>query len=295
MRNFKLSGIITCTAIALSALVCLPVDAQSNRRGSHRTEQSGSNRNFGQGRRPGNSSNRNNNRVNNNRNDNKKPNNGVGRPNGPQPGNDRYNGKPGHDHQNPSGGNHYGQHAPKPKPQPGHHYGQQRPGYPAPAPHPNRPKYKPMPRVAPPPHWRPHHNAPIINGILGLTFGSIFNVSLEYLYYNNYYIESCSDDVIYLRNVRQFRYNWDDVILNYVSGRFANAQFVYSSLFHNTDRYNNVYMTLNNTYGNPISMRILPGGGYECVWYGGRRCGTVTLEYYPNRGRYYTILCYGTT
>lgn len=304
MRNFNLTGIITGTAIALSVFISLPIDAQTNRRGATHTEQrneSRTNSRSNQGRRPS-VRNHNPNHIENNHNNinrnkskkqqtiNNKHNNNNGRPN------DKGN-KLGH--QKPDNGNHFGQHKPKPQPQHkphhSHHYGHLHnwKGYKAPPARPYRPKYRHITRIAPPPHWRPYHNAPIISGVLGLTFGTLYHATLDYLYTQNFIIDGYTDNIVYLRNVPQYNYNWDDVMLNYVSGRLTNAQFVYSNRHYDTNRYNSVYLTLRNTYGSPISMRTLVGGGYECIWYGGNSEGMVTLEYYNDGGRYYTTLSFG--
>lgn len=305
MRFFNLTNIITGTAITLSVLIAVPVEAQSNKRGATRTELNNSSSRNNQGRRPNSTNQSNINRNNNNKKQpaiNNKPNNQKpNKPNNQKPNvnQGRPNDKGNHLGQHkPNNGNHFGQHKPKPQPKPhhGNHFGHKPPkwnGYMAPPARPHRPKYRPIPRIAPPPHWRPYHNAPIINGILGLTFGTLYNATLDYLYQQNFIIDGYTDNIIYLRNVPQYNYNWDDVMLNYVSGRLANAQFVYSSHYYNTDRYNSVYLTLRNTYGSPVSMRTLAGGGYECSWYGGNSKGMVTLEYYNDGGRYYTTLSFG--
>lgn len=300
MRNLNLTGIITGTAIALSILISLPIEAQTNRRSATRTEQrneSRANSRSNQGRRPSSNNQSNINRNNNKKqpNINKKPNNQRPNDNHGRPSDKKHN----QGYQKPNKGNYWGNHKQQPHPQPhhSHHYNHHPKwnAYMAPPARPYRPKYRPIPHIAPPPHWRPNHNAPIINGILGLTFGTIYNATLDYLYSQNFTIDGYTDDIIYLRNVPQYNYNWDDVMLNYVSGRLANAQFVYSSRHYDTNRYNSVYLTLRNTYGSPISMRTITGGGYECMWYGGNSQGMVTLEFYPESGRYYTTLSFGSS
>lgn len=323
MRNLSISSISTGITLALCLLVSVPADAQPQRRGSSRTEQKAtdSNRN-NNGRRPGTSSNRNNNssvsnNKGNNKNDNKKqpavnnqnrPGNNQSQANRPNTGN---NMRPGNDNKKPdnggnklrpgngrpNNGNHMGQ-RPHATPRPGQgHVGAQRPkwnGYMAPPARPHRPHYRPMPRVTPPPYWRPHRNVPIISGILGLTFGTLYNATLDYLYSQSYNVDGYTDDIVYLRDVPQYNYNWQDVMLSYSAGRLASAQFVYSNAFYDTGRYNGVYQTLCGTYGSPISMRTLTGGGYECAWYGGNNQGMITLEYYRDGGRYYTTLSIGS-
>lgn len=303
MKTFNLHNITTGLTLALCMLIAIPADAQPQRRDNRRTEQRRTDNNRAD-RRPGTGNNRDNNRNrnrNNNRADNKKKDNknkqqpGYKRPDNrhkPGAGNrpDR-NVKP--DKKKPGGYGHSGR--------PGHAGRPEKPrmnrprwnGYMAPPARPHRPHHRPMPHVTPPPHWRPYHNAPVINGILGLTFGTLYSATLDYLYSQNYAIDGYTSDIVYLRDVLQYGYIWDDVMLNYNANRLNSAQFVYSNGYRDTARYNNVYRTLCGTYGSPISMRVLSGGGYECAWYGGNTQGIVSLEYYPEGGRYYTILSFG--
>lgn len=289
MRNFNLHSISTGIALAVCFLISYPVDAHAQRRpSSTRTEQSrnenrqqinngrrtNSNRNSQQAKVNNSNNNRKqkeitNNRPNNDRpKENARPSNNI-RPNNTRPGNNA-NHKPAPPHS-------VSHHKPAPRPQHNH------------AVH-----HRPIPRVAPPAHWHPHHKVPVIRGILGLTFGTYYNATLDYLRQHNYAIYRYANNVIYLNNVIQYNLYWDDVVLNYATNRFASAQFIFSTSHYCTDRYNNVYLTLCNTYGSPISMRTLNGGGYECVWYGSDRHGMVSLEYYPQNGRFYTALSFGT-
>lgn len=295
MRNFNLHSISTGIALAVCFLISYPVDAHAQRRpSSTRTEQSrnenrqqinngrrtNSNRNSQQAKVNNSNNNRKqkeitNNRPNNDRpKENARPSNNIrpnnnARPNNTRPGNNAN-------------------HKPAPPHSVSHHK-------PAPRPHHNHAvHHRPIPRVAPPAHWHPHHKVPVIRGILGLTFGTYYNATLDYLRQHNYAIYRYANNVIYLNNVMQYNLYWDDVVLNYATNRFASAQFIFSTSHYSTDRYNNVYLTLCNTYGSPISMRTLNGGGYECVWYGSDRHGMVSLEYYPQNGRFYTALSFGT-
>ncbi|MBE6310865.1 MAG: hypothetical protein E7080_07440 [Bacteroidales bacterium] len=294
MRNFNLHSISTGIALAVCFLISYPVDAHAQRRpSSTRTEQSrnenrqqinngrrtNSNRNSQQAKVNNSNNNRKqkeitNNRPNNDRpKENARPSNNIrpnnnARPNNTRPGNNA-NHKPAPHHSV----NHHS---------PVHHH------------HHHYTHHRPIPRVAPPPHWHPHHKVPVIRGILGLTFGTYYNATLDYLRQHNYAIYRYANNVIYLNNVMQYNLYWDDVVLNYATNRFASAQFIFSTSHYSTDRYNNVYLTLCNTYGSPISMRTLNGGGYECVWYGSDRYGMVSLEYYPQNGRFYTALSFGT-
>lgn len=276
MRTFNLHSITTGLTLALCMLISVPTMAEPQRRdGGRRTEQRNNSSS---------SSNRNNNNTRQN--------------------NDKANNKPSHNNKKKqpalNNGQRPGQHKPSATlPNRGQHkHGQHKPQPPKhtapPAVRPHRPHYRPMPHVKPHHNWYPHHGAPVIRGILGLTFGTLYNTTLNYLYSKNYIIDGYADNIVYLRNVMQYNYNWDDVMLNYRYGRLASAQFVDSGSYYNTSRYNNVYRTLISIYGSPISMRTINGGGYECAWYGGDSKGMVTLEYYYHNGRYYTTLTFGT-
>lgn len=291
MRTFRLHSLTAGIALGLCLLISTPVDAQSHRRGSNNTVQNRDNKSNNRksqadnnsGRRPGVSSTGNRNNKDNNPGKKKE-----------QPGNN--NSRP---ENKPSNGNSNVRPQPKPQPRPGNHnnHYDNRPkwnGHIAPPARPYRPKYRPMPHIAPPPYWRPHHNAPIINGVLGLTFGTLYHATLDYLYSHDYIVDGYTNNILYLRDVAQFNYHWQDVMLNYNNGRLANAQFVYSSSYYDTGRYNNVYRILCNTYGTPISTRTFDNGAHECIWYGGNSKGMVSLEFYRHNGRYYTTLSFGS-
>ena len=295
MRTLSLNTLTSSIALSLCLLVAMPTMAQNHRSGSVKTEQNRNNvgnrkpnNNNSNGRRPNiNSGNRNDKVNNNNKPDNKKQPGYNHTPN--KPGNNKVPNKPSNNKPGSIKPNAPAHHT-KPQARPPHQ------GHVTPPPaRPHRPNYRPMPRVTPPPYWRPHHNAPRINGILGLTFGTLYNITLDFLYSNNYDINGYTDNIVYLKNVSQFNYNWQDVMLNYTTGRLASAQFVNSTGYYDTGRYNNVYQQLCRLYGSPISSRSLVNGGHECVWYGGESQGIVSLEYYRDRGRYFTTLSFGST
>lgn len=161
-----------------------------------------------------------------------------------------------------------------------------------PLPPPARP-YRPAPlryyRPVVPTHYRPYAGAPVIDRILGISFGSLFNVSLNYLYSNNYYIDGYDSDIIYLRDVRMLNLLWPDVMLCYDSyGRLANAQFVISTGYADRSRYNRLYHDLSAVYGPPISVDAA-----GATWFGGNTTGYVTLSAAMNGARFYTTLSVG--
>ncbi|MDD6901636.1 MAG: hypothetical protein PUE25_07440, partial [bacterium] len=184
--------------------------------------------------RPGNGSNNSRPGNNGNHNGNSKPgNNGNYNPGKPgNNGNHNGNHKPGNN------GNHNGNHnggvshwpgyrppaGPAPVVRPGTH----RPNWstPVPPPHRNyRPIGRPIPRPVPPHGYHPCHTAPIIHTILGITFGTLYNVSLDYLYNKGYEIDGYADNTVYLRNVPEMGYTWPDATIYYDSyGRLASSQ-----------------------------------------------------------------------
>lgn len=181
-----------------------------------------------------------------------------------------------------------GNHAPKPSyghsHKPGHVY---RPHCPPP-----RPYYRPTP----PPTFRPYHGCPVLRSVFGITFGTAINISLDYLYRNSYNVNGYGNDVIYLRNVNQYGYLWPDATLYYGVGGLTGTQLMYSTNFYDRGRYNNVYRTLVNQYGSPISVQNISNGIIATWW--GYDNQYVSLEFrpiYTNNGqlRYFTTLSLG--
>ena len=269
--------------------------------------------------RPGNGSNNSRPGNNGNHNGNSKPgNNGNYKPGKPgNNGNHNGNYKPGKPGNN---GNHNGNHKPGKPGNNGIHNGHNGgvshwPGYrppsgpapvvrpgthrpnwstPVPPPHRNyRPVCRPIPRPVTPHGYHPCHTAPVIHTILGITFGTLYNVSLDYLYNKGYEIDGYADNTVYLRNVPEMGYTWPDATIYYDSyGRLASSQFIYSTSFSALGRYDRLYHTLSMTYGSPVSASW-NGAHRETIWYGGDARGYVSLEYDYSGGRYYTILSYG--
>ena len=155
-------------------------------------------------------------------------------------------------------------------------------------------------------HYRPHHvwfyrpvrpvgftvyaSAPIITGILGVEFGTRFDSSLNYLYYNGYEIDGYYDNVVYLRDVPLYDYTWPDVMMQYDDRGLAYAQFSYSCGYDDRVRFNRLYHDLCAHYGAPI--RRSGYNGYFS-WYGGNGVGFVNLGVSFTGGRYYTTLSFG--
>ncbi|MBQ0121426.1 MAG: hypothetical protein KBT13_09985 [Bacteroidales bacterium] len=153
--------------------------------------------------------------------------------------------------------------------------------------------YRPAPYRYHRPHipvgYRPYYGAPVIDRILGITFGATFNVSLNYLYTNGYIIDGYDNNVVYLRDVNMLNLPWADVMLCYDEyGRLTNAQFIHSSYYNDRSRYNRIYHDLCAVYGTPIEI-----DNRGVTWFGGNNTGYVTLEISCTGSRYYTNLFIG--
>ena len=136
--------------------------------------------------------------------------------------------------------------------------------------------------------WHPYAGAPVIDRILGIMFGTLYEASLDHLYYNGYFIDGYADGIIYLRDVPMLNLYWPDVMLNYDYDRLVNAQFVYHSSYYDTGRYNRVYKSLSRLYGPPVYR-----DGMTISWYGGNNTGWVTLSLNESYGDYYTTMSIG--
>lgn len=257
------------------------------------------------GNRPGN--NGNNGNHNGNHRPGSNPGHNPGRPDGNRPGNNgNHNGnnRPGHNPGNNPGrpGHDFGHGGNRPGHNPGRP-GDHRPGYGRPggphhfAPPPHRPHYaRPWAPPRPPRGWRPGRVYPTFSTVLGITFGSAFDISLAYLLNNGYNVYSYGNNIVYLNNVNQLNLLWPDASLYYGSRGLDRGEFIYSTSYYDTMRYNEAYARLVAAYGAPVSTSY-PSNGMQTCWFGndGR---FVTLQFLPTYGadgimRYYTTLSFG--
>ena len=257
------------------------------------------------GNRPGN--NGNNGNHNGNHRPGSNPGHNPGRPDGNRPGNNgNHNGnnRPGHNPGNNPGrpGHDFGHGGNRPGHNPGRP-GDHRPGYGRPggphhfAPPPHRPHYaRPWAPPRPPRGWRPGRVYPTFSTVLGITFGSAFDISLAYLLNNGYNVYSYGNNIVYLNNVNQLNLLWPDASLYYGSRGLDRGEFIYSTSYYDTMRYNEAYARLVAAYGAPVSTSY-PSNGMQTCWFGndGR---FVTLQFMPTYGadgimRYYTTLSFG--
>lgn len=253
------------------------------------------------GNRPGN--NGNNGNHNGNHRPGSNPGHNPGRPDGNRPGNNgNHNGnnRPGHNPGRP--GHDFGHGGNRPGHNPGRP-GDHRPGYGRPggphhfAPPPHRPHYaRPWAPPRPPRGWRPGRVYPTFSTVLGITFGSAFDISLAYLLNNGYNVYSYGNNIVYLNNVNQLNLLWPDASLYYGSRGLDRGEFIYSTSYYDTMRYNDAYARLVAAYGAPVSTSY-PSNGMQTCWFGndGR---FVTLQFLPTYGadgimRYYTTLSFG--
>lgn len=278
-------------------------NSRSNNSGNRSGGRAGNNSTATRPSRPGNSGNTGNsgqrpgNNPGNSGNQNSRPGNNPGHNQGNSQGN-----RPGNN------GNHNGNHsggATRPGNNPGHNAvnrpGSMRPGHPAAPHHSTPPPHRPVfatrwtpPR--PPRGWRPGKLYPTFSTVLGITFGSALDLSLNYLLNNGYNVYSYGNNVVYLNNVSQLNLLWPDASLYYGSRGLDRGEFVYSTSYYDTMRYNDAYARLVASYGAPVSVSY-PSNGMQTCWFGndGR---FVTLQYMPATGadgilRYYTTLSFG--
>lgn len=236
-----------------------------------------------------------------------KPDNPGNRPGNPG-GNHGGGTRPGNNHGNNPGnrpGNNPGHRPGQPGHNPGHDHGYRpnpphahRPGRPMHSvPPPHRPHYhSPWAPPRPPRGWRPGRVYPTFSTILGITFGTALDLSLNYLYNGGYNVYSYGNNVVYLTNVNQLNLLWPDASLYYGARGLDRGEFIYSTSYYDTMRYNETYARLVAAYGAPVSTSY-PSNGMQTCWFGndGR---FVTLRFAPTYGadgvmRYYTTLSFG--
>ena len=165
---------------------------------------------------------------------------------------------------------------------------------------PRRP-YRPRPHIVHRPtrphNYCPYDHAPILRTVLGLEFGYRIYTSIDRLRNTGYFIDGYSDHEVYLRNVKELGYKWEDAILYYSRGGLTNVSFYYSSHKHSTKRYDKLYKRLCREYGPPV-MYTSRHNMMEASWFDGSGRNFVTLSFKYERSfggssRYYTTLTYG--
>lgn len=124
-----------------------------------------------------------------------------------------------------------------------------------------------------------------------MTLGLTINSALDYLYNGGYSVDGYGSHEVYLRNVTELNYNWDDATLYFSDGGLVRSEFYDSSVGHRMTRYNNIFRKLTNTYGAPVSC-----GNNSATWFG-YNGDYISLQYTmlstSSGYRYFTILTYG--
>lgn len=151
---------------------------------------------------------------------------------------------------------------------------------------------------APRPSYRPavRRGVPSFNAILGITFGSVINASINALLNSGYSITTYDNNTVYMQNVAQFGITWPTVALYYGSAGLYSSQFEYVSTYQSQNVFNSAYANICRTYGNPISQNIGRATA-TATWWGGDANGYITLNFgsnYSNYGpQFYTTLTMG--
>ncbi len=196
----------------------------------------------------------------------------------------------GHNHNRPGNGWHFGRPNWSQPPRPS------RPPMMAPPMRPHRPRPSAWSRPVPPPYWRPRPSAPAISAILGISFGTTFNISIDYLLNNGYVVDGYGDNIVYLRDINQFNYYWPDATLYYGNGGLARSEFLYSTPYPDMVRYNSLYNSFMSVYGTPVGVSS-SGATLTATWFA-PNSGYITLRYSPQYAlggslRYFTTLTFG--
>jgi hypothetical protein len=159
------------------------------------------------------------------------------------------------------------------------------------------PPMRPFNHPTPPPAWRPVGRVPVLSTILGMTFGTALNLSVNYLINQGYNVVGYGDGMVYLNNVMQFNYLWPDATLYYGNnGGLDASSFVYSTVYQDMGRYNSVYNNLYRLYGAPVSVDN-SGVTMSSTWFGNNG-QFVSLSFGPSytsagQLRYFTTLSFG--
>ncbi len=122
--------------------------------------------------------------------------------------------------------------------------------------------------------------------------------SIEILANNGYVIDGYTGSEIYLRNVRNSGYQWDDAIIYYDDyGNMAGVSFYDSTTRYSTRRYDAVYAHLCNIYGRPAIVNNYQGS-LSASWWDGSGSSYITLSLgygnaFGGSSRFYTTLSFG--
>ena len=218
-------------------------------------------------------------------------NNNPGRPNRPGNGGSHNPGRP----ERPLP-NHRPNHSNRPN-RPGHGHIGHRPPHAGLPSRPHLPPMRPFRRPVPPPAWRPVGHYPVLTTVLGISFGTALNLSINALVNSGYDVVGYGDNMVFLTNVPQLNVYWPDATLYYgPGGGLVSSQFVYSTPYNDMARYNTVYSRLVNLYGLPVSYNNA-GTTLSASWFG-QNGQFVSLNFSPQytsggQMHYFTTLSFG--
>lgn len=142
----------------------------------------------------------------------------------------------------------------------------------------------------PPPRWRPRRGVPTVGTILGLTIGTAFNATLNYLTVNNYTLTGYTPEEIVLASVPMYGYTWPTARLLYNNGLLYGSQYVYPTAYYDNTRYNMLYNRFCNTYGMPVTVNNT-ASGFSSTWFGANG-GFITLSLEPVADQYGRVIYY---
>ena len=136
----------------------------------------------------------------------------------------------------------------------------------------------------------------MLSTILGITFGTALNLSINALVNSGYTIDGYADNTVYLRDVNSYNYLWPDATLYYANGGMTRSEFLYSTPYPDPMRYNSLYANFTGIYGAPVSYSN-NGSSISATWFAPNR-GYITLQYAPQYAlggqlRYFTTLTLG--
>ncbi len=240
-------------------------------------------------------------------------NNNPGRPNRPGNGGSHNpgNNNPGRPNRPGNGGSHNPGRPERPQPnhrpnhpnrpnrpnRPGHGHIGHRPPHAGLPSRPHLPPMRPFRRPVPPPAWRPVGHYPVLTTVLGISFGTALNLSINALVNSGYDVVGYGDNMVFLTNVPQLNVYWPDATLYYgPGGGLVSSQFVYSTPYNDMARYNTVYSRLVNLYGLPVSYNNA-GTTLSASWFG-QNGQFVSLNFSPQytsggQMHYFTTLSFG--
>ena len=137
---------------------------------------------------------------------------------------------------------------------------------------------------------------PGVGTILGLTIGTAFNATLNYLSANNYVTIGYTPDEIVVSDVPMYGYRWPTARLLYRNGALYGSQYVYPASRYDNSRYSSLYNHFCNMYGMPVSVSN-NGSSCSATWFG-VDSGFITLSLDPladqyGRVRYFTSVTMG--